>query len=65
MITTGTRIIVQMTVGGSLAMGPILSALLMPVDQGENVTFKLRHPWRWCVRHSFIAARRALRDRRR
>jgi hypothetical protein len=41
-----------------------LGALLQPIDPAEDITFKLRHPWRWCVRHPIIATRRALRDRR-
>jgi hypothetical protein len=34
---------------------PTIGALMQPVDPAEDITFKVRHPWRWCVRHPIMA----------
>ena len=37
---------------------PFVGALVQPIDPAEDIVFQVRHPWRWCVRHPILAARR-------
>jgi hypothetical protein len=35
---------------------PFVGALVRPIDPAEDITFMVRHPWRWRLRHAIIAA---------
>ena len=37
---------------------PFVGALVRPIDPAEDITFMVRHPWRWRLRHAIIAAGR-------